>query len=712
MGKKSLLTFHRTIFTGFVILLVSLVPPMLNATAQGAEPLIAPVGDALDSTSSSIEQKRSVVNAGSPQAARRHILVELHPNADEPQFLKNAKGRGLQRKGRVYGSKWLIMSIPEGTQPRQAAASARTLPGVKRATPDFIVQINDQIPPRDPIYIDDNDPTTKSCDPFLDDCNPWDMVDQWGLFKVEAEKAFGWGAQRGSPDVVIAILDSGMDLDHDDLWDNIWENAGEIPSNGVDDDGNGFVDDVYGYDFVGDNPGSPYDDPTFEDGNPDVPMGGTWVTDGTPYPYGWGLRFDGDPAVGDALDNNMDLVSDLGVFHGTFVAGVAGAMTDNFNDYSQEYEGMAGVCWHCKLMSLRLINAEGWAFGSDAAAAVYYAADNGAHVINISWGMKLDPSDPKAMDEVQILVDAIDYAVSKGVIVVAASGNSGTADLHFPASMQNTIAVGSSNWLDRRSDFSSFAPLGEIPDNGIDDDGNGWVDDVLDVVAPGELIWSTTVLSAYDALVYDLLGMVGWDPGLGMYSQADGTSFSTPLVSGYVGLILSQNPGATLGQIRDVIRSNAVDIFDPNGTGASLVGYDAYTGFGRIRMVVPTLAPVVNEPPFADAGDIQIVQDRGKPGTEKVTLDGSGSTDSDGQIVSYQWLENGVTIATGVRATLDLGVGTHYITLWVSDDQSDFDDDLVTIQIMGKNGDGSGDTTGNDPPTGSGNGKGKKPKKN
>jgi subtilisin family serine protease len=538
------------------------------------------------------------------------------------------------------------------------------------------------------------------------------MVDQWGLFQVEAEATDSWGVQLGSPDVVIAVLDSGMDLDHDDLWNNIWINPGEIPNNSVDDDENGFIDDVYGYDFVGDNTGSPNDDPTAEDGNPDIPMGGTWVTDYTPYPYGWGVRFDGDPAAGDALDNNMDLVSDLGVFHGTFVAGVAGAMTNNINDVTNEYEGMAGVCWYCKLMSLRLINAEGWAYGSDAAAAVYYAADNGAHVINISWGMKLDPSDPKGMEEVQILVDAIDYAVSQGVIVVAAAGNSGTADLHFPASMKNTIAVGSTNWLDQRSDFSSFAGPGEIPDNDVDDDGNGWIDDVLDVVAPGELIWSTTVLSAYDALVYDLIGMTGWDPGLGMYSQADGTSFSTPLVSGYVGLILSQIPGATLGQVRDVIRSNAVDILDPNGTGASMVGYDAYTGFGRMRMVVPTLAPVVNEPPFADAGDDQTVQDRGKPGTEKVTLDGSGSTDSDGQIVSYQWFENGETLATGVSATLDLGVGTHYITLWVSDDQSDFDDDLVTITVMGKNGDGSGDTTGNDPPSSPGNGKGKKPKKN
>ena len=265
-------------------------------------------------------------------------------------------------------------------------------------------------------------------------------------------------------------------------------------------------------------------------------------------------------------------------------------MTDNVNPETQEFEGMAGVCWHCKLMPVRLINAEGWAFGSDAAAAVYYATDMGADVINVSWGMEVGSGDPSEMEEIQILAEAIDYAVSQGVIVVAAAGNSGTAGLHFPACMANTIAVGSSNWLDRRSDFSSFAALGEIPDNGIDDDRNGWVDDTLDVVAPGELIWSSTVLSAYDALLYDFLGMVGWEPGSDTYGQADGTSFSTPLVSGYVGLILSQNPEATLSQVREIIRSNAIDILDPNGTGDLMEGYDSYSGFGRIRMVVPSLS--------------------------------------------------------------------------------------------------------------------------
>src|SRR5262249_19507371 len=152
--------------------------------------------------------------------------------------------------------------------------------------------------------------------------------------------------------------------------------------------------------------------------------------------------------------------------------------------------------------------------GSAAAAGIYYAANMGAHVINLSWGFDLRNATPEDLASIQIIVDAINYATARGVIVVAAAGNSGAQGLAFPAAMSNVISVGSSNWLDRRSDFSSYASPTEIPDNGIDDDGNGFVDDTLDVVAPGELIWSTYVFSAYDSLLYSSLG-IDLPPGTG-----------------------------------------------------------------------------------------------------------------------------------------------------------------------------------------------------
>ena len=683
MTTQSLLRSSRSAFAAVVVLLVVTVLPLHVPAVQGAEPAV-PAKKSADGTPSltSRGHGRGVLRTvGAARTASRHILVQLHPHTDEMRFLQDAHAQGLRRLSRVYGTTWLRMAVPAGANPAQAAAAARTLPGVLRATLDSVVTINDQIPPRDPIYKDDDDPSTKPCDPLLEICDPWTLVDQWGLFKVEAET--GWVVQLGGPGVVIAILDSGIDLDHDDLWAKLWTNPGEVPDNGIDDDGNGLVDDVHGADFAGSNVGGLFDDPGFQDGNPDVPMGGTWVLDATAT---FGIRFVGDAAAGDGDDNNLDGLIDIGVTHGTFVAGIAGAMTDNVNPQTLQAEGMAGACWHCKLMPVRMINAEGWAFGSDAASAIYYAVNMGAHVINISWGIDLSGADPSEVEAIQVIADAIDFAANRGVIVVAAAGNSGTAGLHFPAIMKNTIAVGSSNWLDRRSAFSSHAVPAEIPDNGLDDDGNGWVDDVLDVVAPGELIWSTAVLSAYDSLLYELLGLPGLEPGTDTYGAADGTSFSTPLVSGYVGLLLSQNPGATLRQVRQAIRASARDILDPQGVGASLVGYDAYSGFGRLRMVVTTLTPEPNAPPVANAGPDQAVFVKGKADASTVTLDASGSHDPDGTLVSYQWLENGAQIATGKTTAVSLGIGSHTITLRVTDDDQVSSEDQLTVDVKKRGG--------------------------
>jgi subtilisin family serine protease len=678
MATSSLLRPSWSAFgASLVLLVVTMVPLHLHAV-EGVEPTVPGRGsaDGRPAPTSNVQRRGAVPTVAAARTASRHILVQLHPHTDELRFLQNARTQGLRRLSRVHGTTWLRMAIPAGASPAQAAATARTLPGVLRATLDAIVRIND-FPPRDPIYKNDDDPSTKLCDPLFEICDPWTLVDQWGLFKVEAET--GWAVERGSPSVVIAILDSGMALGHDDLIGKLWTNPGEIPGNGSDDDGNGIADDVHGADFVGSNVGSLADDPLSQDGNPDIAKGGTWVLDDTAT---FGIRFVGDPAAGDGDDNDGDGLIDIGVTHGTLVAGIVGAMTDNTNPQTGQFEGMAGACWDCKLMPVRLINAEGWAFGSDAASAINYATNMGAHVINISWGIDLSGATPSDLEAIQVIAEAIDFAVSRGVIVVAAAGNSGTAGLHFPAIMKNTIAVGSSDWRDRRSAFSSYAVPTEIPDNGIDDDGNGWVDDVLDVVAPGELIWSTAVLSAYDSLLYELLGLPGWEPGTATYAAADGTSFATPLVSGYVGLLLSKNPGATLHQVRQIIRSNARDLLDPEGVGASLTGYDPYSGFGRLRMVVPALTtPPPNEPPVANAGPDQAIVLKGRVDVATVTLDASGSTDWDGTIVTYQWLENGLQIATGKTVSVNLGIGSHLITLRVTDDDQATNEAKLTVVI-------------------------------
>jgi subtilisin family serine protease len=614
-------------------------------------------------------------SSSATDVAPGHILVRVDSAADERQFLAAAGALGLSKRGQVYKSNWITVTLPAGADPRALAQRAAALPGASLATVDPIIRMLDHGVPHDPMYLP---PSEVYCDPLFELC-----VDQWGLFDAGAEGA--WHVTRGSPNVVVAVLDSGVDLDHDDLYANIWTNPGEIAGNGVDDDGNGIVDDAHGADFVGDAVGGFNDDPASFDGDPDIKEGGQWVTDPTTI---WGIRWDGDPATGDADDNNFDGYPDLGVFHGTATSGLIAAMTDNLvPGSSDQYEGMAGVCGECRIMPVRMINAEGNAFLSDAVSAINYAVDKGATFINASWGLDtadLGPSSP----EIAPLAAAIDNAVANGVMIVAAAGNSGTPGVHYPAADPRVIAVGSSSQARQVSWFSSTAFPGEVPNNGIDDDGNGWTDDVVDVVAPGEGIWTTWVFAAYDSLLYELLGDPNWPPGTDTYSFADGTSFAAPLVTGYLGLIRSQYPGASPAQLRAALRSNADDTI-------GLPGYDAESGFGRLQMVMPAdLLPIVNQAPTADiAGDQDgslTFADTGKSGTQAVTLDGTASSDPDGFIQSYSWSWSGSDgsqgMASGAGIQLTLSVGPVYeFTLIVTDDLGAVSSpDVVTATVAPK----------------------------
>jgi len=591
------------------------------------------------------------------QVASGHILVELESGTAVAAFLSEARGLGLRKAKRLNGTNWYTLQITSpGASPRDVADSARGLPGVLHAAADPILRINDQIPPRDPFYVDDPDPGD-DCDIIEDyTCDPESLLDQWGLFKVGAEG--GWSEHPGSPDTVIAIIDSGIDFDHDDLWANIWTNPGEIAGNNIDDDGNGFVDDTNGWDFSGNNVGDPGDDPTSEDNNPDITAGGQWVYD--PFAIPFGYRFDGDPAVGDGIDNNLEyyplfFTMDVGVFHGTTVAGIVAAMTDNILVETGFYEGFAGTCWHCTLMPLRIINAEGDAFGSDAAEAIYYAVDNGARIINASWGI---PPGTATQAELAVLEQAIQYAASNGVIVVAAAGNGGTQGLYFPASMPETIAVGSSNWLDVRSDFSSYASPG--------------TQDILDVVAPGEAIWNAGVLSAYDAwilndwLLFPEFDWEPWHPGDDVYLGGDGTSFAAPLVSGYLGLILSRNPCVTPAQARNILRSNAVDI--------DSTGYDVFTGYGRVNMVVPDLGCSTsgNQPPIAEF--TYIANNLDVAFTDQ-------SSDPDGSITAWHWDFGDGNSSTAQNPAHTYVAGSYTVTLTVTDDGNDSDASTQGISV-------------------------------
>lgn len=188
------------------------------------------------------------------------------------------------------------------------------------------------------------------------------LADQWYLENIDAYSA--WDIHTGDGSVVVAILDTGIDLDHPDLEENIWMNTGEIAGDGIDNDGNGWIDDVHGYDFVDD--------------------------DGSPIP------------------NNDGAFNEGAVSHGTVIAGIIGAVGDN-------EEGIAGINWDVQLMSVRILDSEGIGNSNLAALGVEYAVANGADVINLSFtGFDFD----------SVLQREIEKAYEAGIVVVAAIGNS------------------------------------------------------------------------------------------------------------------------------------------------------------------------------------------------------------------------------------------------------------------------------------------------
>nr|WP_241154416.1 S8 family peptidase [Staphylospora marina] len=269
--------------------------------------------------------------------------------------------------------------------------------------------------------------------------DPYFSAYQWGPQKVQAPAA--WDVTRGSSSVLVAVIDTGVQMNHPDL-------SGKV---------------VAGWDFV-------YND--------------------------------GDPSDGNG--------------HGTHVAGIVAASTNNG-------VGIAGMAPNVRILAVRVLDSNGSGTLANVASGIRYAADNGAKVINLSLGGSSGST---------TLQDAVNYAWNKGVVVVAAAGNSNTSAPSYPAYYSNAIAVASTTSSDTRSSFSNYG---------------SWVD----VAAPGSDIASTYIGSSYVYL--------------------SGTSMAAPHVAGLAGLLASQ--GRSAANIRAAIEQTADKI---SGTGT-------YWTHGRIN---------------------------------------------------------------------------------------------------------------------------------
>ena len=375
---------------------------------------------------------------------------------------------------------------------------------------------------------------------------------KWYLDLVNAPDS--WGIETGKSSVIIAILDSGVMCTHPESQSKIWANLREISGNAKDDDNNGYVDDVNGYDFVGAETGQ---EPDFTGNPPDLPG------DGDPC-----IRM-GDPALGNGIDDDGNGVADDGVSHGTFVAGVAAAASNNSL-------GIAGMCWTCTIMPVRVANPEGWVRSSDVADGVTYAATNGAKIINLSLG------GPELSQAEQV---AYNLAINQfGALIVAAAGNENHSPIDYPAQLSNVLAVGASGHTNTkgRASFSNW--------------GSGAAGDrTVDVVAPGVDIASIAVVSVAGQ------ASGGGAAGSAIYLSGSGTSFSAPLVAGIAGLLLSRNPSLSPAQLRNILKQTATPLGDdpsdspnagPNWAGAGLVNaLAALNATGQAPTPTPTNTP-------------------------------------------------------------------------------------------------------------------------
>jgi subtilisin family serine protease len=243
-------------------------------------------------------------------------------------------------------------------------------------------------------------------DPYLSSSGSWGQPypDLWGIQKVDAPAA--WNTNTGAG-VIVAVVDTGIDYNHPDIASNVWINKGEIPNNGIDDDHNGYIDDVRGWDFIG----ATYTDPQ-QSNNP--------------------------------IDGNG---------HGTHVAGTIAAVGNNGI-------GVVGVAWNAQVMAVKGLDNSGTGIDSTLGPAILYAANNGADIISASWG---------STSYSATIADAITYAYDLGAVIVVAAGNNSEDALNFyPAALPNVITVAASDPYDNLASFSNYGSKIDVAAPGVD----------------------------------------------------------------------------------------------------------------------------------------------------------------------------------------------------------------------------------------------------
>ena len=397
--------------------------------------------------------------------------------APEPageQWVSVRLAGGLEAPAPLEARGYRQLPVPEGLTPEAYSAWLADQPGILSASPDATVSA--AAGPNDIYY----------------------RAQQLYLEPLGAPE--GWDIATDAGEIIVAVLDTGIDLRHPDLVRNLWQNPNDDDSNGIDDDNNGCIDDRYGCRFLNLTPKRIRE-----------------------------CGYTSSTRTGDVRDDHG--TPDTLGSHGTSVAGIIGARGNN-------HTGVTGVAWRVRLMTLKVLDCgpggeTPMGEMSNVARAIDYARRMGADIINLS--LASGPGDPNA--DIPELREAIEDALAEGLIIVAAAGNHGARGVGFPAAYAqypNVIGVGASD----PSRDNAWAPYSSY--------GGG-----VDVAAPGggldESLPGSRVVSTIRS---DLIATpYGYLP--------PATSYAAPFVTGVFALTMARNPGLTMEEYIAIVQESA-----------------------------------------------------------------------------------------------------------------------------------------------------------
>lgn len=458
---------------------------LLLATSLSSAVEIGACGDGLSVPGHYIVRAQSVSSSGLTQKSTSSLLEKLvlekpsrliHRTIHAPSRLENPSSQKLTEKS----TQTTVSTIASELSSEQLASLADD-ESVLSIEEDCLVKIENATMPNDPLPSEE----TRA-------------FEQLNLPEA-------WSVKTDSAPIIVAVSDTGIDLTHEDLAANLWTNTAEQNGHpGIDDDGNGCIDDIHGCDF-GD--------------------------------------YDGDPSPPRTSQGG----------HGTHVAGLIGAVGDNAL-------GVTGVAWRTRLLAAKGFDSGGYAAISDLLNTIYYSINNGARVINCSWGADRSPTQAER--------DAFQYALDSGVLAVVAAGNSSIdASQSSPASLDSVLTVGSINSRDEVSAFSNYGPR-------------------VFVYAPG----GEAGVNANEYIVSTLPG--------NQYGPLRGTSMAAPFVTGIAALVFSVNPKLSAVDVRNIIVSTSRQVSSriPDGTTATIRIPDAAAALALAETYTPTPYGVAQKP--------------------------------------------------------------------------------------------------------------------